>query len=481
MNNKLKWLWLAEKCGVACSEFTLLLEKFGDIEEIYEADYDIYEYMGISERLCQRMSDKSLAEATKTALLCENRNIGIMTYADEIYPASLRTLKNPPIVLYYAGKLPDLNNKLCIGVVGTRKMSEYGMKAAYKISYEVAAAGAVVVSGMALGIDGIAACAAIKSGGKTVAVLGCGVDVVYPKSHDRLCELIKQNGAVISEFPLSTEPWGANFPIRNRLISGISQGTAVIEADLESGAMITAKNAILHGKDVYAVPGNIDISNSEGTNSLIRDGAQAVLCGNDIIKNYTFMYRDHLSVHRLNQAEKHSELDLGAVAKMGIGIKTAKGGRGSIADGAELNKSAKKDTKTGSAVGDALVTASAEKIERPSDKAENRVGVPSSAERAAADNVKVTQKPRRDGAGKGNEATDAFAPPKKQGDNSAELLAKLNEKQRRVFEEMPLDRAVTVDYLSKTGIPFGEVISALTVLEIKGLVSSLPGALYIRK
>lgn len=443
MNSSVKWVWLAQRCGHGNEEIINLLDKMPRIDDIYSADFDTYIEIGISERLAYELSDKSLDSIYPIISFCQTSGVGILCYDSPSYPKSLRTLKNPPIVLYYVGKLPDFNSNLCISVVGTRKMSEYGMRAAYKIAYEIAASGAIVVSGMALGIDGIAACAAISAKGKTVAVLGCGIDIVYPKEHFKLKEIIKKNGAVITEYPPSTEPRGMNFPIRNRIISGLSQGTVVVDADMSSGAMITAKSAILQGRDVYAVPGNIDAQNTSGTNSLIRDGAQAVLCGADVIKNYSYLYRDSLNVQKLVNSEKQSEFSPEAVRKMGVGMRTR---------GAQIQSEPK--IRLGY------------KSDKGQEKATSAVETPDNS--------------------KNNKSYDGLAQKLKEkessgGDNSAQVLASLSEKQIKIFEEMPIDRAVTIDYLTCTGFSLGEVISALTVLEIKGLVSSLPGALYIRK
>ena len=453
MISSLKWIWLAEKCGAGSAEVLRLFEQLGSVEDIFAADYDKYSSTGISERLCEDLCDKNTDHAQRIINYCQSAGVGILTYDAPNYPSSLRSLKNPPAVLYYMGELPDFNKKLCISIVGTRKMSEYGMKAAYKIAYEVASSGAIVVSGMALGIDGIASCASVAARGKTVAVLGCGIDITYPKEHKKLKEIIKQNGAIITEYPPSTEPRGSNFPVRNRIISGLSQGTVVIDADMNSGSMITAKNAILQGRDVYAVPANIDSENSSGTNSLIRDGAQAVLCGHDIIRNYMFMYRDSLNVQRMANSEKNSEFDPSVVQKMGIAVRVmpAKRSSGEL-DGVSRAEHGKKSA--------------------------------SSAEGSPMPKFEGTRQTHEERSAKSIEnSMESFSKPadSRGGDDSSKILEKLSEKQRKIFDEMPLDRAVTVDYLTKTGFALGEVISALTVLEIKGLVSSLPGALYVRK
>ena len=458
MNNSfLKWIWLSEKCGAGSSEALPIVEKLGTIDDIFAADYEQYASLGISERLCEDLCNKNTDRAQKIINYCQSAGVGILTYGSSDYPASLRSLKNPPVVMYYVGKLPDFNKTLCIAMVGTRKMSEYGMRAAYKIAYEVASSGAVVVSGMALGIDGVSSCAAIAAGGKSVVVLGCGIDIVYPKEHKKLREIIKQNGAVMTEFAPGTEPRGTNFPIRNRIISGISQGTVVVDADMNSGSMITAKCAILQGRDLYAVPANIGSENSSGTNTLIRDGAQAVLCGNDIVRNYTYLYRGRINVMKMVNSEKKSEFDPEVVRNMGIAIRV-------------MPKKSDEGVSKGGGVPEGIT---------PSQRAPRKAR---GEESATPDRSPST--PPKFVADKMNE-TAPFASERPEegrgGDDSAKILETLSEKHRKIFDEMPLDKAITIDYLTKTGFTMGEVISALTILEIKGLISSLPGALYVRK
>lgn len=438
MKNTVKWIWFAEKCGAGSSEMVKIYEKYGSINAIYLADYNSYIENDVSERLAEKLADKSLSAACSIIKYCEDNRVGILTYACDEYPRSLRSIKDPPAVLYYLGRLPDLNKNLCIATVGTRKMSEYGMRSAYKIAYEIASSGAIIVSGMALGIDSVAASAALKAGGKTVAVLGSGIDIIYPKEHKKLYREIAKSGVVITEYPPSTEPSSFNFPMRNRIISGLSQGTVVIDAGEKSGALITSKTAILQGRDVFAVPSNIDSENSSGTNSLIRDGAQAVLCGYDVVKNYAYLFRDTINVQRLRMAEERSELDEKALAYYGV---RARGARPAFEG----------------------ISAKLEK-ERAEALAE---GKPKAVPALSTNkDTEATEK---------RSASDAHV------DNSKEILESLDDYERKIFEEMPLDRAVSADYFAANGENLARAMFALTTLEIKGLVSSLPGALYIRK
>ena len=453
MKHKQLWLWLSLGLGAGNTEFNILIEGLGTVEKIYEADYDKYVDLGISERLAEKLSDKSLKYASEVYAYCVRYGVQMICFDEPEFPTSLKGLKNPPALLYCMGKLPDLNKNLCISVVGTRKMSEYGMRSAYKIAYEMAAAGAVVVSGMALGIDGVASCGAIAGGGRTVAVLGSGIDVIYPKEHSTLYRIICHNGAIITEFAPSTPPTGRNFPIRNRLISGLSEGTLVVDADIDSGAMITAKNAILQGRDIYAVPGNIDGENTSGTNMLIRDGAQAVLSGRDIIKNYSYIYRESINLMSLNEAEKHSDIDMRVVRDMEISLRYKK-------------KAEKKEQ-------DSLPHV---ELQRRTEEAKNQDFNAPEGFVSADDTQKKSKK-------KARKTEDVKSEVKKEekGDASEKILESLSDKQRRIFDAIPLDKPVSVDGLTSLGFSMGEIMSSLTVLEIKGLISSLPGALYIRK
>lgn len=453
MNHKKLWLWLSLGLGAGNTEFNILIEGLGSIEKIYEADYDTYVDLGISERLSEKLSDKSLKYASEVYAYCVKYGVQMICFDEPEFPMSLKGIKTPPALLYCMGRLPDLNKNLCISVVGTRKMSEYGMRCAYKIAYEMAAAGAVVVSGMALGIDGVAACGAISSGGKTVAILGSGIDVIYPKEHSTLYKMICHNGAIITEFAPSTPPKGSNFPIRNRLISGLSEGTLVVDADIDSGAMITAKNAILQGRDIYAVPGNIDGENTSGTNMLIRDGAQAVLSGKDIIKNYSYIYRETINLLSLSEAEKHSELDMRAIRDMEISLRYKK-------------RAEKKEKENLPRV---------ELQRRTDDEKSQDFSAPEKF--ASADDTQKKPKKKT----KKTEETKPIEKNEDKGDTSNKVLESLSDKQRRIFDAIPLDKPISVDGLTSLGFSMGEIMSSLTVLEIKGLISSLPGALYIRK
>ncbi len=451
MKGRLFQIWFSLRCGVANREFIPLLERYGSAYEIFMADEAEIERMPCSVNLKRALCDKSLAESNRILEYCRQHGVGFLFWQDGDYPESLRVLRDPPILLYYKGHLPDFASRLCIGVVGTRKMSEYGKNMAYKIGYELAASGTVLISGMALGIDSIAAAGALGAKGSTVAVLGSGIDYIYPSEHKTLAKAIQERGILLTEFPPSTEPKGQNFPIRNRIISGLSQGVVVVEADHRSGALITAKTAIAQGKEIFAVPGNVGDENTSGTNQLIVDGAAVVLRAKDILESYEFLYRDVLDMIRLSKAEEHSVPDDEAIARLGIYVRTEDG---------QMRHSKYSNT-------------------------------PSSS-RSSGSRPRQTQAPKPShptlNQGQGSPATETSAPPPpppktepRPGDQSEAILQSLTETQRSIFAALPLDHAVPVDHLTREGFTMSQIMSAMTILEIKGLVVSLPGGLFSRK
>lgn len=211
-------------------------------------------------------------------------DVGYLTCFDSEYPGLLKQVYDCPAILYIKGDIEVLKSRM-IGVVGSRKYSNYGKNFSYKLSGECAKAGLTIVSGLALGIDAFAHQAALDYGGKTVGVLGCGLDSIYPVSNYHLAkEIIETGGAIISEFPIGVGPMKQNFPARNRIIAGMSLGLLVIEAAIKSGALITAYQALEYNREVFALPGNIDSENSVGTNKLIQAGAKLVLSSEDIFE-----------------------------------------------------------------------------------------------------------------------------------------------------------------------------------------------------
>jgi DNA processing protein len=287
MKNELEfWVGLSTVEGISAQTKLNLITGLGGASKVYEADHDTLLRAGFKPEQIDFLHSDALYQGTQNIVnLCDKRNIDILTLEDDDYPEMLKYIQNPPLVLYSRGKIPKTN---FVAVVGSRKASGYGIETAVKLSSELAMAGITVVSGMARGIDTASHCGALNAGGETVAVLGCGVDQPYPPENKALMERIIISGAVISEYPPGTPPATFHFPARNRIISGMSLGTLVVEAGMKSGSLITARFSLDQGREVFAVPGDITHYNSMGTNRLIKDGAKMVLSVDDILEELTF-------------------------------------------------------------------------------------------------------------------------------------------------------------------------------------------------
>ena len=279
------WIWLATCSGVRDWIKVELVRHFGDAEGVYYAgDFSCVEDLKDTE--VEALKERDPTQAEQILDQCDRAGLRVLTYRDAHYPGRLRNIPDPPLVFYYKGRLPDFDSLPVIGVVGTRRASAYGLTTAKRMGYQIAKCGGVVVSGMAAGIDAMAMGGALTAAGTVVGVLGCGVDVVYPISNRALFADAEQYGCLLSEFPPGTPPVKWNFPKRNRVISGLSCGVLIVEAPEKSGALITARQAADQGRDVFVVPGNIDVPSFVGSNRLLRDGAIAVSSGWDVVGEY---------------------------------------------------------------------------------------------------------------------------------------------------------------------------------------------------
>ena len=291
MDEMLYWLWLSLCCTPDSGTFAKLIAHFDGAEAIYKADIkEISRVIGYNSSDRTSLADKSLERAEQIYAFCKKHNVGILAYPSERFPNALREIPTPPVLLYYRGVLPDFNKELFVAAVGTRSLSSYGRKNAFKVSYDLATAGATVVSGMATGIDGVALAGALAAGRHVVAVIGSGIDVCYPPQHQRLAREIVKTGCVLTEYAPGTRPDRYNFPKRNRIISGISAATLVFEGRERSGALITARHAKAQGKTIYAMPGNVGSPQSELPSLLLKDGAKLFTSADDIIRDFSAGY-----------------------------------------------------------------------------------------------------------------------------------------------------------------------------------------------
>lgn len=287
MDSLVYWIWLSLACIPGSRAFGDLMKRFSNAYEVYDAtDRQIRSAINPNISDCSSLYNKDLERAEKIYNFCKQKGVGIVTYGDDNYPKLLRRINNPPVLLYYRGTIPDWQDSFRCAVVGTRSLTSYGRKVAYNVAYDLAKMGTFVVSGMAKGIDSVAHAAALKAGGITVAVLGSGIDVCYPKEHLTLAREIVKKGCIFTEYPPGTPPAGRNFPVRNRIISGLCDATLVVEADINSGAIITGYDAIEQKRQLFAVPSAVDCVTSSGTNHLIQHGARICSTAIDIVSDF---------------------------------------------------------------------------------------------------------------------------------------------------------------------------------------------------
>ena len=283
MSNKY-WVWLSSINNLSLDIIYKLLERYKEPEKIWYLDKKDLERLDINKENINKILDIYYKQNIDNVMFyIKKNNIKVISINDKEYTESLKRIYDPPIVLYANGNLNLLNNK-SIAIVGCRLCSVYGKIITKKLAYNLSEKNITIISGMARGIDTYAHIGALEAKGRTIAVLGSGIDVIYPKENERLYyEIIRNNGLILSEYIVGTKPIPINFPRRNRIISALSNGVLVTEAKIRSGSFITVDFALEQGKEIFSVPGNINSANSEGTNSLIKQGAKLVTCVEDIL------------------------------------------------------------------------------------------------------------------------------------------------------------------------------------------------------
>lgn len=409
---RIHWIWLAHRPGVNDRLKVRLLEHFRDPEEIFFADSGAFDHIeGMTEEAKASLLEKELVTAEQILTACTREKLQILTYQDAAYPVRLKNIPDPPLVLYYKGRLPEFDALPVIGVVGTRRASAYGLQTAKRMGYQIGKCGGVVVSGMAYGIDGMAMAGALTAGQTTVGVLGCGADIVYPPSNRALFRDVEDYGCILSEFPPGTPPAKWTFPKRNRIISGLSCGVLVVEAPEKSGALITARLAADQGRDVFSVPGNIDIPTFAGSNRLIRDGAIMVSSGWDVVSEYEGLYPD--KIRRADEAARQ--------------------------------------------------TAYPDELRRQEESASLKV-----AQKTA---VPGKKKPLKKDLEKKDIDKAASSP---YSDVNA-VLAGLSPEGKQIVSCLKEGDRLVDDVIAETGLTTGKLLAALTLLELKGVIKRLPG------
>lgn len=287
MKNKKYWIWLSRIEGLGSIRKNKLIQMYETPENIWDLKFeDIVNIDGFGKNIANAILDKNYREdLDKYIEYMEKNAIKIVNICDNEYPNKLKNIYDPPVTLYVKGNIDALNST-SISIVGCRECSEYGKQVSMKFAYDLAKENISIISGMARGIDSYAHIGCINAKGKTIAVLGSGLDRIYPKENTKLYnQILSSGGAIVSEYVIGTKAVKMNFPARNRIISGLSNGILVVEAREKSGTLITVDFALEQGKDIFVIPGNITSLNSFGTNDLIKQGARCVTCARDIIED----------------------------------------------------------------------------------------------------------------------------------------------------------------------------------------------------
>ncbi len=299
------WLAFSNVRGIGAVRFRKLLNFFGELSVAWRAERSQLISAGLTDKAADLVIEtRKIVNPDKIEADLNRKGIKYLTWNSPEYPRYLMEIAQPPPVLYYIGEILA-DDDLAVAIVGTRNVTKYGKQITHDTAAYLAGSGITVVSGLARGVDGIAHQAAIDAGGRTFAVLGCGVDVIYPPEHRKLAREITQHGALISDYPPGTKPDGINFPPRNRIISGLSRATVVVEAGERSGALITAKFALEQGRDIFAVPGSVLSQMSKGTNQLIAEGATPMT--NPVI------ITDTLNLARTGKERKTEQIEISAI------------------------------------------------------------------------------------------------------------------------------------------------------------------------
>lgn len=278
-------LWLATRLNGDNAMISRLIKTYGDAEEVY-GTMDYSKVKSLKANSLKKLLNKDLSDIDKSISISERLGVKIMLVGDRAYPRLLRQIHCPPSVLYIKGALPSLDNILTIGVVGTRRISDYGIKRTREVTAQLTQKGAVIVTGLATGADSVGAWTALENGGTVIGVVGTGIDIIYPVENEELFEAVCKRGCIISQFPPNTPPTKTTFPVRNRIIAGLSRGVLITEAPKKSGALITANLALEENRDVFVIPGDTKKAANAGGNALIQDGARVVMSGEDILCEY---------------------------------------------------------------------------------------------------------------------------------------------------------------------------------------------------
>jgi DNA processing protein len=310
LNETKYWLGFSLVQHIGSVRLLHLYEYFKSLEKAWYATEKELRDIGLNDQpLTALLQSRKKLDLDAEMQRVEQVGAQLLTLADEAYPANLRVITDAPPVIYVKGELLP-QDRLALGVVGTRRATRYGRDVAHRMSHWLAKSDVTIVSGLAQGIDAAAHQGALDAKGRTIAVLGCGIDRIYPQEHEQLAQQIMRNGALVSEFPIGTPPTGQNFPRRNRVISGLSLGVLIAEAPEKSGALITAETALEQGREVFAIPANIFNPNGTGGNKLIQEGAKLVMRARDILDELNVSYSEQEIQEQAQKIAPENELEV---------------------------------------------------------------------------------------------------------------------------------------------------------------------------
>ncbi len=418
------WIWLSTLPGLTLKGQQRALRHFGSPEEVFLSDRGAVRGVeGLSKREQEALLTKDLRLADGVLEDCQKQGIHILTYQDAMYPQRLKNIDTPPLVLYYKGTMLPFDELPAVTVVGSRKASGYGLTVAKRMGYQIGACGGTVISGAARGIDSLALEGALSAGAQVCAVLGNGIDVIYPPEAKGLYADVESHGCLISEFVPGTPPYGKNFPRRNRIMSGLGLGVLVVEAAKGSGSLITAGYALEQGRDVFAVPGNIGLHACEGSNALLQEGAMLATCGWDIMREYQALYPQY--------------------------VKNYRGGEGITLAPRDVEKEELKQVAT---------PISAPKPTNSDGNSQNMPAGEKNSASKAENRIDITQNR--------NYIDLHEIKPQLSGDECA-IVEVLESGQKHVD-----------DIISETALPAGRILASLTLLEVKQYVVQLPGKYF---
>ena len=441
----LYYIWLSSALRVGSRTAKTVLEHFGDIEKVFSAQKEDLKGLGLSFSDEAALCNKDLTMAKKYYEYCLQSKTGILCYSDSEYPERLKLIPNPPPLLYYKGRLKLLDDYPCITMVGTRSCSERGFRLAYETAFDAASKGAVIVNGLALGIDGACIAGCLDANGYAVGVLGCGIDRIYPEGNSDLFTRLAASGLILSEFPPFTSPTGTNFPVRNRVISALSLAAVIFEADEKSGAMITARHALEQGKRIFAVPGKPYDKSYSGPLELIKDGATVFTEADDVLTEYSMNFPHRINLANINRPSK-DKLD----------AYVARFFKKDSDPDAPVNRRFGKKTSSGKAASPVKDTAATPVTAQTEPKV-------MSVQTEARSEAKTEAK---------SEAKDAAT------SYSGRDLSVLSPLERQVYALFEKSESLSPDEIASQGFKIDDILTAVTLLEIYGLIHPLPGGRF---